>query len=69
MSYYDHIPDYNELHDIYEARQERELAKYPKCDCCDEPITEDILFDIEGDIFCEACMMDNFKKFTSDYMD
>ena len=43
-----HIPDYNDLHDEYEAEQERKLNKLPKCDCCGQPITDDYFYNIDG---------------------
>ena len=63
----DYIPDYNELHADYEAQQERIRKKLPKCDCCDERILDDNLWDIEGTIYCERCI-DNCRKYVDEYM-
>lgn len=62
------LPDYIDLHREHEAEQERQLKKYPKCAECGERITEDFLFCIDGDLFCEECAYDNFRKHTEDYM-
>lgn len=62
------IPDYNDLHALHEAEQERQLRRYPKCSHCKEPITDDFLFNINGDLFCEKCAHDNFRKHTEDYI-
>lgn len=64
----DYIPDYNELHRQHEARQERELRRYPKCADCGERITGEYLFEIDGKLFCEDCADANFKRSTEDYI-
>jgi formylmethanofuran dehydrogenase subunit E len=53
----------------YMAEQEEELKKLPVCDYCNEPIQDDYLFDLEGDIVCESCMNKHFRKHTEDYME
>ena len=55
--------------DRWEADQQRELDKLPKCEYCGKPITDDHLFNINGDILCESCLNKNFKKPVEDYMD
>lgn len=65
----DYIPDYTELHARYEAEQQRELDKLPKCDCCGETITDDFLFDIDGTLYCEDCLNDSFRKPADDYIE
>lgn len=61
----DPIADYER----YEADQEAKLDKLPKCDICGEPIQEDYLYCIYGDIFCEDCLKEHFRKRTEDCMD
>ena len=51
----------------WNADQEKELSRLPKCIDCGEPIQDDYLFDINGDLFCEECMKANFKRWTEDY--
>ena len=63
-----YIPDYNDLHREHEARQERELRKYPKCGYCKERITGDYLFNINGVLYCEECVKDRFRQRTDDYI-
>ena len=60
---YNHIPDYNELYDIYEARQARYASvdrfkferdpfeDYPICAVCNEHITDEELYDWDGATF------------------
>lgn len=63
------IPDALELWERHDAEQEAELKKLPVCDYCRKPIQDDYLFDIEGDIICEGCMKQHFRKRTEDYME
>ena len=63
------IPDYNDLYRQHEAREQALLDKLPKCDWCGEPITDDYCYEINGDIICEACLNDNFKKRVDDYIE
>ena len=65
----DYTPDYNDLHSAYEYEQERKLAKYPKCDYCGEPITDDYCYDIAGDIICENCLNEHHRKPIEEYME
>lgn len=65
----EYIPDYNDLHDAYEARQQRKLDRFPKCDCCGKPITDDFLYDFDGDLWCESCLNDNNRKPVDDYVE
>ena len=53
----------------HDAELQRELDKLPKCDYCNKPITGDFLFDINGDILCEGCLNDNFRKAVEDYVE
>lgn len=64
-----YIPDALEMWERHDAEQEAELMKLPICDYCNEPIQDDYLFDIEGDIICEDCMKYHFRKRTEDYME
>ena len=64
----DCIPDYTELHAAYEAERERKLDKFPKCDCCGEPITDDYLYKIDGEFLCEECLNNKYREDTDDYI-
>ena len=68
MSYSDNIPDYTELHAMYEAEQERRLRKVPRCDCCRERILGDYFFNIKNVYYCEDCI-DDYKVDTEDYVE
>ena len=53
----------------YDAEQERKLARLPECCVCGEHIQDDFLYDIDGELFCEECMNDSFRKCTDNYME
>lgn len=56
------IPDNLDMFERHDAEQERNLAKLPVCNCCDEPITDEHAYCIEGTWYCEQCMHDYFRK-------
>lgn len=64
-----YIPDAYDMWCEHEAQQEEELSRCPKCDVCGEPIQDEYCYQIEGVAICEYCMIDNFRKRTSDLMD
>lgn len=65
----DHIPDYNDLHEEFEAEQERKLDSLPKCDNCGEPIIDEHFYNIDGTYICETCMRDEYRVKTDDYIE
>lgn len=66
MSYTgDPVSDFNS----HDAEQEEWAKRLPECYGCDEPIFDEVLYDIEGTLYCEKCMKDRFRKWTENYMD
>ena len=61
------VPDYNDLLDTYQAEQDAQLKRRPRCSYCNEPIQDDYLFDIDGELYCEECMKDLFRHSTENY--
>ena len=55
--------------ELHEAQRERRLDKFPVCAHCDEPITDDHLFDIDGELYHLRCAEQEFQKFTEDYIE
>ena len=53
----------------HDARQENELSKRPICFDCREHIQSDKCYNIDGDLYCPACMESNFKVWTDEYID
>lgn len=54
--------------DRHDAEQQAELDRLPKCSYCNEPIQEEKLFDIEGELYCEEHAFELFRKDTEDYI-
>ena len=52
----------------HDAEQEAWLLKFPVCECHGEPIQDDYLFDIDGELYCEAGMKERFRKPTEKYI-
>lgn len=65
----EYIPDMVDCFNEYDARQQRELQRLPKCVYCGEPIQSDFYYDINDECICEECLNDNFKKHVEDYPD
>jgi formylmethanofuran dehydrogenase subunit E len=63
------MPDYNELYDAFEQDRENELEKYPKCDLCDEPITDEYFYNIDGTFICEECLNSEYRIRVDDYIE
>lgn len=52
----------------YDAEQQKELEKCPKCSICCEYIQDDYLYEINDELICEECINDNFRKNVEDYI-
>lgn len=52
----EYVPDMYDAFCWHEAEQERELAKRQRCDCCDQVITDDYCYNINGDHICSDCL-------------
>lgn len=63
------IPDNYSLWEAHEARLERELARFPVCDYCGEPITDENIWDVEGELYHADCAKEMFEKNTNDYIE
>lgn len=59
------VADYDR-YDAYLARQE---ARLPVCDDCDKPIHGDDYYEIDGEILCEECMKDRYRRSVADWLD
>ena len=61
------IPDVYDLWEAHEARQTAWLRKRPICSHCGEPIQDERIWDINGQLFHPDCAEDEFCKWTEDY--
>ena len=64
-----YIPDYTDMFNAHDAEQQREAGRLPKCDYCGKTIMDEHLYDINGDVICEDCMKDNFRKPVENYIE
>lgn len=62
-----YVPDNYDAYKQHEAERESWLSKRPICECCGEPIQDDYLYEINGDILCEECMKGEYRKWTENY--
>ena len=62
------VPDNYDMWAAYEAKLDAISDSYPICSHCGERITEDRLFDIDGDLYHPECAVKEFCKFTEDYV-
>lgn len=61
----DPIADFNR----WDRDQERKLSRLPKCVDCGDPIQDEDLFDVNGDLFCGDCMIANFRRPIDNYVE
>lgn len=52
----------------YAADCEEQAEKYPTCDICGNIITDETFYEVSGEILCESCMVDTYRRYTSDYI-
>ena len=63
------IPDNYDKWCAYQDEQERAEEALPECCHCMKHILDDFCFFIEGDIWCEECMKDEFRRLTEDFIE
>lgn len=60
----DPLDDFDRLDRLQSQRE----SMLPVCDKCNQPIDDDIYFDIDGEILCDKCMHDRYSRSTEDYL-
>lgn len=55
--------------DRWDADREAEEARLPICYACGNRILDDYCYQIGGEIICEECLLENYRKLTEDFMD
>lgn len=53
----------------YDAEQQAKLNRLPKCCECEEHIQFAACYEINGELICPQCLVDNHRKNTEDYVD
>ena len=61
-----YVPDYLDHWAEHNRQQEAELNRLPKCCECCEPIQDDYCFQINDEIICEQCLVENYRISTED---
>lgn len=65
----DYIPDPTDLFCQHDAAQQKKLNKLPVCIECDEPIQDEVCFEINDEVICPDCLVKNHRKWTEDYIE
>ena len=63
------IPDNYSQWERHEAEREALLEKFPVCEICGEPIQDNHLWDINGELYHTDCAKCEFLKDTEDYIE
>lgn len=53
----------------YDAEQQAQLDRLPRCEECEEPIQGDFCYEVNGSYICENCLNDNHLVFVEDVID
>lgn len=61
-----YVPDNLDRWEKHDAEQESALELLPLCSICDEHIQDEYCYQINGDVICEHCMVEYFRKDTMD---
>lgn len=62
----EYVPDNYDMYVRHEAEEVREMERLPVCADCDQPITDDHLYDINGSYICPNCMESGYRRWTED---
>lgn len=63
------LPEPHQFWDAHCAEQEHQAKKLPRCCACKDPIYDEYLWEIDGDIYCEDCATEHFRKDTDRFID
>lgn len=53
----------------YDAHQQSELDRLPRCSECGEPIQTDECYEINDELICPECLDQNHRKWVDDYVE
>ncbi len=62
----DRLPEPYEFYDRYCEEQEREIARRPICECCEEPILDETCISFGDGFICENCLDTYYRIATPD---
>ena len=69
MKVMEYIPDNYDIWASHEADEARQLEKYPICADCEQPITDDHFYEINGEHICPDCLEAGYRKDTDDFIE
>lgn len=52
----------------HQRELDAELERLPVCECCGHPIQDDYTWDIDGELLCDGCAADKYRKHTEDFV-
>lgn len=61
-----YIPDAYDQWKAHEAEQQAQLDKLPRCSECENPIQTEYCFEVNDELICPHCMMENHRKAVED---
>lgn len=59
--------DNYELWKKHDERQTESIERLPMCSECKEKIQDEVCFEIDGELICESCMMENHRRYTDEF--
>ena len=62
------IPDNYDMWEQHDHEKEKQLDELPECDYCGHKIQSDHYYDIDGEILCEECLHEHYRKRTEDFI-
>lgn len=63
------IPDVYDQWEVHDREQAKWLEKLPVCEVCGHPIQDEYLYLINDEFICEECLIREFRKDASDYVE
>ena len=63
------VPDNYDLWEAHEREKERQLERLPVCEVCGNPIQDEYLYLINDEFVCTECLIRDFRKDASDYVE
>lgn len=63
------VPDNYDQWEAHEREKERQLERLPVCEVCGNPIQDEHLYLINDEFICDECLIREFRKDASDYVE